>query len=395
MLKRQRSDLAKTFDCIATTHAGLEHVLGLELQQLGIQDPIALKRAVRFSATFQQLQMLNFSSRLALRFLVPVVETTVQSADEVYEAAKSFPWHEWFALDKLFAVESRSNQVKWLNNPMFLTVKVKDGIADSFRARYGKRPSVLRKNADVIVQVHLSGERLIISLDSTGASLHYRGYRGGDHEAPINEVLAAGMVALSGWNGENELIDPFCGTATILIEAASMINKIPPGHIGRAYCFQNWTDYDPVLFKRIREEMLSAQLQQKLQIRGSDIHPGAVHAAIRNVQRSGTGDSISIRKAPVSQLKPGQQSGFIITNPPYGERLEQEDLPALYKEIGAVLKQRFAGYEAWILTSERALMNAIGLNSSARIPLYNGAIECRFIRYKLYEGSKKQIAEEA
>ena len=377
------------FNVVATTHFGLEQVLQRELHGLGFEDIKILNRAVSFKTDLPGLYKANYCSRLALRFLVPVLEAEVSNAQQLFDVVNAFPWWTVFKVDKTFAIESKVNQVEWVDNSQFVSLKVKDAIVDAFRDETGKRPSVNKEKTDVGIVVHLFKERLVISLDSTGASLHLRGYRTEGHLAPVNEVLAAGIIAISGWDKKSELIDFMCGSGTLLIEAAGMARQIPPGIIPRKYCFMHWNGFDFPAFEKVKAAALENIKEYCPPISGCDISFGAVKAARAHLKACQLEENVRIQPSDFTEKKPVFENGFVICNPPYGDRLNEDNIKALYKKMGDHLKQNFPGYEAWIFTGSPEGMRSIGLHPRRKIELYNGPIECRLLKYELYSGTKK------
>lgn len=378
------------FNVVATTHFGLEQVLQNELEELGFTEVKILNRAVSFKTNLQGLYKANFCSRMALRFLVPVLEAEVKNAQQLFDVVNAYPWWNVFRVEKTFAIESKVNQVEWVDNSQFVSLKVKDAIVDAFRDETGKRPSVNKEKTDVGLVVHLFKERLVISLDSTGPSLHLRGYRTEGHLAPVNEVLAAGIIGLSGWDKKSELIDFMCGSGTLLIEAASMARQIPPGMIPRKYCFMHWNGYDFAGFEKVKTAAIENIKEYCPPISGCDVSFGAVKASRAHLKACGLEENVRVQPSDFTEKKPVFENGMVITNPPYGDRLNEDDVKALYKKMGDHLKKHYAGFEAWIFTGSPEGMRSIGLHPKRKIELYNGPIECRLLKYELYSGTKKK-----
>jgi putative N6-adenine-specific DNA methylase len=276
-----------------------------------------------------------------------------------------------------------------ITHSMYAALKTKDAIADFFRSKYGKRPSVDTENPDVRINVHINKNYCTISLDSSGSSLHLRGYKVSLGNAPLGEVLAAGLIMLSGWNGKDILLDPMCGSGTILIEAAMIANNIPAGYYREKWGFEKWKDFDPALWRSIKEACQPpAEYMSKI-VMGADISPLAMRVTRKNISNAGLESSISLHPTAFEKLKPPPGPVHILMNPPYGERIKSDDIIALYKSIGDTLKQNYKESEAWIISGDLRAIKFVGLRPSKKIKVFNGPIECRFMKYELYDGSKK------
>jgi putative N6-adenine-specific DNA methylase len=369
---------------IATTYAGLEEVLAEELIALGADEVQSLRRAVSFRGNIKMIYRANYALRTALRVLVPIKTFKVFKADDLYHQALKIHWEDYFDADQTFAVQSTVFS-DLFNNSMFTSLKLKDAIADRFRRVCNKRPSVHVSHPDILINLHLTNDICIVSLDSSGESLHKRGYRTGNHEAPISEVLAAGLLKLSGWNANQSLTDPMCGSGTIVIEAAMMARKILPGEIGRTYAFQHWKNYRSDLFNEIKKEC--GHNQPNFVIYGSDNSRKSIDLAYKNASKALIADIVKLKAADFRSLQKKPDSSFIIFNPPYGERLKPED-KEFYSGIGERLKHVFTGSEAWII-STNSCFKTIGLKPARKIPIFNGSLECSFRKFELYEGSRK------
>ena len=369
---------------VATTYAGLEDVLAAELLALNADEVQPARRAVYFSGNEEMIYRANYSLRTALKILVPLRTFKILKADDLYHQALKIRWEEYFDADKTFAVQSTVFS-DLFNNSMFASLKLKDAIVDRFRRAVQKRPSVDTRNPMVQINLHIANNSCTISLDSSGESLHKRGYRVGTHEAPISEVLAAGMLKMAGWNGEEPLLDPMCGSGTILIEAAMMAKNILPGELGRKYAFQQWKSYQPALFEKIKSE----QDYQKpsFQLYGADISRKNVDLAFRNAQKAGVSDMLKLEVADFRTSEKKPDCRILMFNPPYGERLEAGD-EAFYSMVGERLKHHFPDTEVWMISTNECL-KSIGLKPARKIQLFNGALACSFRKYELYKGSKK------
>jgi putative N6-adenine-specific DNA methylase len=373
---------------IAKTFQGLEEVLAEELKNLGAQNIIKLKRAVSFDADQLTMYKANIALRTALHILHPIAVEKVNNADNLYSLVKSINWLRWFRKEQTYAVRAIVNNKDAFNTPLFAALKTKDAIADLFRQLTGERPNIDKDNPDVEIYVHISGQQCTISVDSSGPSLHRRGYRSGGHAAPLNEVLAAGMVLLSGWDKQSPLVDFMCGSGTILAEAALIAANKAPNLRRKVFGFHYWKNFSPELFLQARSELMEAEIEWENWIYGSDIDGRAIREARQNIEAAGIDDIVRISQGDFREKDAPTTPGTVIINPPYGERLKPEDVEALYKEIGDALKQKYKGYNAWILSSNPDAVKRIGLRAAERLVLFNGALECRFLKYELYEGSK-------
>ncbi len=371
---------------VATTYAGLEQVLAEELIQLGADDVQSARRSVYFSGNDEMIYRANYSLRTALKILVPIRKFKIFKVDDLYHQAEKIKWEEIFDSSQTFAVQSKVFS-EMFQNSMYASLKVKDAIADRFRHVSGSRPSVDSNRPDIQINVHISNNQCIISLDSSGESLHKRGYRCGTHEAPISEVLAAGMIKLSGWKGEKPLWDPMCGSGTIAIEAAMIAKNVLPGEIRKNYAFQKWKDYRSEVFERIKNGKNHNDVN--FSIYGSDISRRNIDLAYMNAEKAFVGNIVQLEIADFSLAERKPEVSFLLSNPPYGERLLSGD-QALYSMIGERLKHHFDDSEAWII-STNACFKSIGLKPAVKIPLFNGSLQCSFRKYELYKGSKKSL----
>ncbi len=385
---------SQQFEMVAKTFQGLEDVLAEELLQLGAENVEPGRRMVSFTGDLAMLYKANMCCRTALRILKPIYKFTASDPDALYDMIKEFDWTRVLSLDKTFAIDTVSNSDEFTHS-RYVTYRVKDGIVDFFRDHFGpeSRPKVRLQDADVMINVHISGERVTVSLDSSGESLHKRGYRVAQTEAPINEVLAAGIILKSGWRGESAFVDPMCGSGTFLIEAALIAAGINPGVYRRKFAFEAWPDFDADLFDEIYNDD-SAEREFAHKIYGADISPKAVAIATENIKSAGVGKYIDIEVKPLSQWKEAPEGGVMVTNPPYGERISSEDMDGLYAMIGTKLKHVFKGYHAWIIGFREEYFRKIGLSPSVKLPLYNGALECELREYIMFEGDYKSFRKE-
>ena len=374
---------------IAKTLYGLEKVLAGELKSLGASDVDPLNRAVGFNGDIELLYKSNYCLRTALSVLMIISEFRIRSSGDLYKNGLKIDWAEFMDSESTFSI------VPVINSPLFshtgyAGLVLKDAIADWFRNRTGKRPSVDSKDPGIVFNLHVSNELVTISVDSSVIPLYKRGYRKEQGPAPINEVLAAGIVSISGWDAASVLMDPMCGSGTIPIEAALFASGIPPGRYRQFFGFQRWKKYDKELFDRIRNESESRVVTPHIKILGSDISEMAVTRAKVNVRSAGVADIITISQQDFKELKATESQGFIIMNPPYGQRIETAEIDNLYGMIGSTLKHGFPGYEAMIITSDREALKQVGLKPAEKTVLFNGSLECLLVKYKMYSGSKKK-----
>lgn len=374
------------FEMVAKTFQGLEDVLAEELRNLGAVNVEPGRRMVSFEGDKEILYRANMCCRTALRILKPIYKFVAHDADELYEMVKEYDWTTVLSLDKTFSLDTVSNSDEFTHS-RFVTYRVKDGIVDYFKDRFGpdKRPGVRLQDADVMINIHISGDRVTLSLDSSGESLHKRGYRVAQTEAPINEVLAAGIILKSGWRGDCPFVDPMCGSGTFLIEAALIGAGIMPGIYRRRFAFESWPDFDGELFDSIyNDESGEKELTHK--IYGADISPKAVAIAEKNIKQAGVARYIDLKVKPLSQWDEAPADGILITNPPYGERIGSDDMEGLYRMIGSKLKHVFTGYHAWIIGYREEYFNCIGLSPSVKESLLNGSLECELREYIIFDG---------
>ena len=381
----------ETYEMIAKTFQGLEEVLAQELTALGANDVQIGRRMVSFTGDKEMMYRANFALRTAIRVLKPIKHFEAKDADEVYEQVKAIPWEDYLDTNRSFAVDAVVYSEEFRHS-MFVSYRVKDAIVDYFREKTGKRPNVRINKPDILLNIHIAQTTCTLSLDSSGESLHRRGYRQEAVEAPLNEVLAAGMLLLTGWHGECDLIDPMCGSGTIPIEAALIARNIAPGVFRQGYAFEKWPDFDADLFETIYNDD-SQERPFNHKIYAYDNSPKAIAIAARNIKAAGVAKDITLKQQPFQQFEKPAQRAIIVTNPPYGERISANDLLGLYAMIGERLKHEFTGNTAWILSYREECFEQIGLKPSTRIPLYNGALECEFRKYEIFEGRYREFRE--
>ena len=382
------------FEMVAKTFQGLEDVLAEELRSLGAVNVEPGRRMVSFEGDKAMLYRANMCCRTALRILKPIYKFTAANPDELYELIKAFDWSSVLSLDKTFSIDTVSNSDEFTHS-RYVTYRVKDGIVDYFRDKLGpeSRPRVRLQDADVRINVHIQGERVTVSLDSSGESLHKRGYRVAQTEAPINEVLAAGIILKSGWRGDAPFVDPMCGSGTFVIEAALIAAGINPGVYRRRFAFEAWPDFDAELFDAIYNDE-SNERTVTHPIIGADMSPKAIAIATENAKSAGVAKYINLEVKPLSQWTDAPENGVLVTNPPYGERISTPDMEGLYSLIGTKLKQVFTGYHAWIIGYREEYFQKIGLAPSLKEPIYNGALECELREYVIFEGDYRSFRRE-
>ncbi|MDR1120503.1 MAG: THUMP domain-containing protein [Dysgonamonadaceae bacterium] len=380
--------MAKTFGIIAKTLYGLEDVLAKELISLGANGVQIGRRMVSFEGDLALLYKANIHCRTALRILKPIREFKAKDADELYLQVKRVDWDVFLSPQTTFVIDAVVNSETFTHSK-FVTYRAKDAIADYFTERGEERPSVSVSNPDLRLHLHISHNDCSISIDSSGESLHKRGYREVQTEAPINEVLAAGMILKTGWKGDSDLIDPMCGSGTILIEAAMIALNIPPGIHRKNFAFEKWPDFNRELFEEIYNDD-SREKPFNHRIIGTDISPVAIDIARKNIKSAGLSPYIDLKVTPLQQYKEAPPTGIVVMNPPYGERLSSQNLFELYQMIGERMKHVFAGYEVWILSYREECFDKIGLKPSAKIKLKNGSLDCEFRKYEIFAGKRKE-----
>jgi putative N6-adenine-specific DNA methylase len=375
------------FDMIAKTLYGLEDVLADELTALKAHEVKAGRRMVSFRGDKAMMYRANYYCRTALRILKPVCHFKADDADTVYSEVKKIAWEQYFSPDRTFAVDAVIYSESFKHSK-FVAYRVKDAIVDCFAEKYNKRPSVRINRPDMYIHIHISHRDCTVALDSSGESLHRRGYRTAQGEAPLNEALAAGMIMKTGWHGESHFVDPMCGSGTLLIEAALIALNVPPGLFRKEYAFERWDDFDPELFRAISEDE-SEEHEFSFKCFGSDISPRALKTAENNIKNAGLSKYVELKLLPFQQYVQAPHPGILVTNPPYGERIPTDDLAGLYAMLGERLKHVFTGYQAWILSYREDCFEKIGLHTNRKIKLMNGQLECEFRGYELFEGKNR------
>ncbi len=373
---------------IAKTLYGLEKVLSDELMGIGAKNVRTVNRAVLFEGDQYLLYKANYCLRTAMSVLVQIAEFHIRTSDDLYKNSQKVNWKEFLDPEHTFSV------IPVVNSPIFrhtgyAGLLLKDAIADWFRDKAGKRPSVDTSDPDIVFNLHISNDLVTVSLDSSVVPLYKRGYRKEQGSAPINEILAAGIILITGWKAGTSFLDPMCGSGTIPIEAALIASDIPAGRFRQFYGFQRWRDYKEELFLQVRKESESKAHIPLIRISGNDISETAVSMTRTNVESAGLSDIISISNKDFCDLEASDNEGIIIMNPPYGQRIRSEDNDKLYGLIGSTLKHKFPGYQAWLITSDKDSLKQVGLKPAKKTVLFNGSLECVLVKYELYQGSKK------
>ncbi|MDO4159838.1 MAG: THUMP domain-containing protein [Prevotellaceae bacterium] len=384
--------MEQEFELIAKTFMGLESVLAQELTQLGANNVQIGRRMVSFTGDKELMYRANFQLHTAIRVLKPIAHFKATTADEVYEEVKKIDWSQYIDLKESFAVDSVVFSEEFRHSK-FVSYKVKDAIVDQFREKAGQRPNISVSNPDIRLNMHIAEDKCTLSLDSSGESLHRRGYRQESVEAPLNEVLAAGMILMTGWKGETDFIDPMCGSGTLLVEAALIARNMAPGLFRKEYAFEKWHDFDSELFDRIYNDD-SQEREFKHHIYGYDIDMAAVNTATLNAKAAGLTNDITVKQADFKDFKQPEGKAILVVNPPYGERISTPDLLGTYRMMGEVLKHQFKNNDAWVLSYRQECFDQIGLKPSIKIPVYNGSLECEFRKYQMFEGKLKEFRGE-
>ena len=383
--------MMEKFDMTAKTFLGLEGVLADELRALGAEDVTEGNRIVWFKGDKEMLYRANFACRTAVRILKPFYRTKSTSADDLYEQLKSFDWEQLMTVKTTFAIDATVYSEDFTNS-RFVTYRMKDAIADFFNEKYGQRPSIRLTNPDIRFDVHISGRDVTLSLDSSGEPLFKRGWREAQTDAPINEVLAAGIILLSGWDGQTDLVDPMCGSGTFLVEAALIATNTAPGVYRNNYAFQRWPDYDEELYYKIYNDD-SAEREFTHKIYGYDIEGKAIAISRANVKSAGMTKYIELERRDINDLEEVPAGGTLISNPPYGERLNVADIDQFYSDLGFKLKHTFKGYNAWLICYDKEQYFKIGLKPSVKYALNNGGLDCELLQFVIFEGRYDAMRE--
>lgn len=373
---------------VAKTLFGFEEILAKELRKLGAMNVEEGVRSVSFEGDKGFMYKANLCLRTAIKIVKPIHSFTVNGEDDLYKKIYAFDWSEYLSVDSTFAIDTTINSDHFTHS-LYVSQKVKDAIVDKFRAIDGERPNVDIKFPDIRINIHIQNEHCNVSLDTSGKSLHQRGYKTATNIAPINEVLAAGLLLLSGWDGQCDFLDPMCGSGTILVEAAMIACNIPVNINRKEFAFEKWEDYDAALFDKIAESCLNKTREFHFKIAGYDKAPSAIKKAQDNIENAHLSEYIKVGQFNFFETEKTVDSHLhILFNPPYGERLDIE-MEEFYKNIGDTLKQYYAGTDAWLITSNLEALKHVGLRPSRKIKVFNSHLESRLVKYVMYAGSKK------
>jgi putative N6-adenine-specific DNA methylase len=380
--------MSNNFKMVAKTLFGLEEILAKELRNLGAIDVKPGVRSVSFEGDTGFMYKANLSLRTAIKIIKPIQSFKVMDEGDLYKKIYAMPWDHYLSPDDTFAIDATVYSEKFTHS-LYIAQKTKDAIADKFRDHKGRRPSVDLDNPDLRLNIHIHKDQCNVSLDSSGASLHHRGYRSATNIAPINEVLAAGLLLLSGWDGQSDFLDPMCGSGTIPIEATMIACNIPANINRKGFAFEKWRDFDQVLYNKIIESSLNKVREFRFEVRGYDKAPSAVQKAVENVANANLSEYIHIEQNNFfHSKKESDKQLHMLFNPPYGERLPIE-MEEFYTSIGDTLKRGYPGTEAWLITSNLEALKFVGLRPSRKIKVFNSHLESRLVKYAIYEGSKK------
>jgi putative N6-adenine-specific DNA methylase len=375
------------FYMVAKTFQGLEEILAGEVRSLEAQDIQILNRAVRFKGDLRVLYAANYRLRTALKVLVEIDTFNAKNDFELYQGIQKIDWMRYMDPGMSMSVECVLFS-DFFSHSQFIAQRTKDAVVDQFRDKTRKRPSVDRENPDIRISVHIQDTKVTILLDSSGQSLHKRGYRPQLHQAPVNEVLAAGLLLMAGWNGKSNLVDPMCGSGTFLIEGAMIAYNIQPGIFRTSFGFEKWKNFDPDLFTEVADQ-IEERSDFKFRIIGADKSAKSLLLAREGLRKAFLDKRVELVHEPMESFIPPAGGGMAIMNPPYDERLKVENISGLYRMIGDRLKKEYQGYQSWIFSGNPDAMKAVGLHPARKVPMLNGSIECSFRRYDMYAGSKK------
>jgi len=386
--------MENNFKMVAKTLFGFEELLAKELKQLGAQEVTIGVRHVSFVGDKGFMYKANLGLRTAIKILKPIAKFKVINENDLYNKVNAIPWENYLKSDGSLAVGATLNGDTFTHS-QYVSLKTKDAIVDRFRDQTGERPNVDLRFPDLKIDIHIDRHFCTVSLDSSGESLHKRGYKIATNIAPINEVLAAGLIMLSGWDGQSDFMDPMCGSGTVLIEAAMIACNIPPNLMRNEFGFERWEDWDVDLFEKIEESLLSKTRDFHHKIMGFDKSPSAVEKATQNVENAKLEDFIYIKHEDFFKTqKGGEEHLHMVFNPPYGERLDIE-METFYSSIGSTLKHKYPGTNAWMISSNLEALKHVGLRPSRKIKLFNAKLEARFSKYEMYAGTKKTHKLEA
>jgi putative N6-adenine-specific DNA methylase len=380
--------MENNFKMIAKTFFGFEEILARELQVLGAQEVEQGVRMVSFKGDKGFMYKANLSLRTALKILKPIYYFRAYNEQSLYKGIQGIDWSKYINANQSFVIDVTLHS-EHFNHSQFVALKAKDAVVDQFRDRYGKRPDIDKDFPDLRINIHIHDDQCSVALDTSGNSLHQRGYKTATNIAPINEVLAAGMLLLSGWDGQGDFMDPMCGSGTILAEAAMIACNIPANINRKEFAFEKWNDWDNDLFDMIVDSLMKKVREFHYTIKGYDKAPSAVAKAKDNIYNANLDDYVTITQQDFFTTEKETRGPLhMVFNPPYGERLDVE-LERFYREIGDTLKQSYPGTNAWFITANLEALKYVGLKPSRKIKLFNGKLETRFVKYEMYEGSKR------
>ncbi len=380
--------MEQNFKMIAKTFFGFEEILAKELQQLGAQNVEMGTRMVSFVGDKGFMYKANLALRTALKILKPIYQFRAFNEASLYKGIQGIDWSQYLNAHQAFVVDVTLHS-EHFNHSQFVALKTKDAIVDQFRDKFGKRPNIDKDFPDLRINIHIDRDQCSVSLDSSGDSLHHRGYKTATNIAPINEVLAAGMLLLSGWDGQGDFIDPMCGSGTILAEAAMIACNIPANINRKEFAFERWSDWDNELFDQIMNSLMKKVKEFHYTITGYDKAPSAVMKAKDNIRNANLDEYVKIYERNFFDTEKETRGPLhMVFNPPYGERLDIE-MERFYREIGDTLKQSYPGTNAWFITANLEALKFVGLKPSRKIKLFNGKLEARLVKYEMYEGSKR------
>jgi 23S rRNA (guanine2445-N2)-methyltransferase len=380
--------MEQNFKMIAKTFFGFEEILAKELHQLGAQNVEIGTRMVSFVGDKGFMYKANLALRSALKILKPIYYFRAHNEISLYKGIQGIDWSQYLSAHQSFVVDVTLHS-EHFNHSQFVALKIKDAIVDQFRDKFGKRPSIDKDFPDLRINIHIDKDQCSVALDSSGDSLHHRGYKTATNIAPINEVLAAGMLLLSGWDGQGDFIDPMCGSGTILAEAAMIACNIPANINRKEFAFERWSDWDNDLFDQIMNSLMKKVKEFHYTITGYDKAPSAVMKAKDNIKNANLDEYVKISERNFFDTEKESRGPLhMVFNPPYGERLDIE-MERFYREIGDTLKQSYPGTNAWFITANLEALKFVGLKPSRKIKLFNGKLEARLVKYEMYEGSKR------
>ena len=371
------------------TLQSFEEMLATELKELGATQIEIGRRIVHCKGDMELVYKANLHCRTALRVLIPIVEFPIREADEIYTQALKTDWTQYLDLEQTFAIDPNVNS-EFIRHSNYASVKLKDAIADCFNKNMNRRPDVNPDHPDVLFHLHIDNFKVSISLDSSGESLNRRGYRTKGARAPLNEVLAAGMIMMTGWQGESDFYVPMCGSGTLAIEAAMIAQNLPAQFLRNDFGFMRWNNFDKEVWHKVKKAAAEKIITAKHRIYASDADKWQLKVALENIENAGFEDVIETQVLDFIEARPQGESGVIVFNPPYGERMDEENLLILYKNIGDTLKHHWPGFTAWIISSNDEALKRVGLKAAKKIPLINGTLPCKFQRYDLFAGKRKE-----